>query len=218
MTKITCITRFAPSPTGLLHLGNARTALLNALAAHQSGGRFLLRIEDTDEARGSRELEHRLLDDLAWLGVHWDEGPDVGGANGPYRQSERNASYQTALAQLERQGLVYPCFCTQAELALARRTQLAAGQAPRYPGTCRELSAAEQSERQSRGVPAALRFRVPSGRTVTFIDRVHGEQRFASDDIGDFVIRRADGSMAFFFANAVDDAQMGVNLVLRGAD
>jgi glutamyl-tRNA synthetase len=218
MSGAPIVTRFAPSPTGLLHLGNARTALLNALAARHAGGRFLLRIEDTDRTRGDRGLEARVLADLEWLGLSWDEGPDRGGSHGPYRQSEREAVYRGALGKLEHAGLIYPCFCTQAELAVARRAQLAAGEPPRYPGTCRDLSEADRAARRARGLESVTRFRVPAGQIVEFEDRVHGVQRFATDAIGDFVIRRADGSAAFFFANAVDDAEMGVTLVMRGDD
>jgi glutamyl-tRNA synthetase len=212
------ITRFAPSPTGELHLGNARTALFNELLARRTAGRFLLRIEDTDSER-SQDLHTRAqLADLRWLGIEWDAGPDREDGRGPYRQSERGALYARELAALERAGAVYPCFCTPLELSLARRTQLAAGRPPRYAGTCRELSAAERARRLAAGVPATLRFRVPGGERIEFTDLVHGPQSFASDDIGDFVVRRADGSAAFFFSNAVDDAHMGVTLVLRGED
>ncbi|HEX7117087.1 MAG TPA: glutamate--tRNA ligase [Steroidobacter sp.] len=218
MTETALVTRFAPSPTGLLHLGNARTALLNYLAARKSGGRFILRIEDTDEARSNEEHERQLLEDLRWLGLAWDEGPDVGGPSGTYRQKERRGLYEEWLAKLDAAGLTYPCFCTPAELNIARKRQLAAGQPPRYEGTCRDLTQAEREDRFGRGAPAALRFRVPPGKVVTFQDRVHGEQKFNTDDIGDFIIRRTDGSTAFFFSNAVDDALMGVTLVLRGDD
>lgn len=212
------VTRFAPSPTGQLHLGNARTAFLSFLAARSSGGRFILRIEDTDEARHDERFVAALLEDLAWLGIEWDEGPDKGGPSGPYRQSARAEIYREWFKRLDAAGLTYPCYCTPVELSVARRKQLAAGQPPRYAGTCRELTAAARAEREAKGLPASLRFRVPAGRAVTFTDVVHGGQRFATDDIGDFVIRRADGSAAFFFSNALDDALMGVNLVLRGDD
>ncbi|MFO7304839.1 MAG: glutamate--tRNA ligase [Gammaproteobacteria bacterium] len=212
------VTRFAPSPTGYLHLGNARTALLNYLAARKSSGRFVLRIEDTDETRSSDTYLQALLDDLRWLGLEWDEGPDVGGPHGSYRQQERSAIYQEWLTKLDALGLTYPCFCTPAELSISRKQQLAAGKPPRYAGTCRMLSDAQRAERLERGQPAALRFRVPPGKVVVFDDLVHGEQRFNTDDIGDFIIRRTDGSMAFFFSNALDDALMGINLVLRGDD
>jgi len=214
----THVTRFAPSPTGYLHLGNARTALFNHLAARAGGGRLVLRIEDTDAERSDEALLERLLEDLRWLGLQWDEGPDVGGPHAPYRQSERGGQYAAAIDVLEAQGLAYPCFCTPEELQLSRRAQLAAGRPPRYAGTCARLPAAEVERRLAAGRPAATRFRVPPGRTVEFLDLIHGAQRFASDDIGDFVIRRADGSAAFFLSNAVDDAGMGITLVLRGDD
>ena len=212
------ITRFAPSPTGELHLGNARTALFNQLLARRAGGRFLLRVEDTDSERSHEAHTRALLADLAWLGIEWDAGPDREDARGPYRQSQRGALYAQELAALERAGAVYPCFCTPLELSLARRSQLAAGRPPRYAGTCRDLPPAERSRRIAAGVPATLRFRVPGGERIEFIDLVHGPQSFASDDIGDFVVRRADGTAAFFFSNAVDDARMGITLVLRGED
>ncbi len=212
------VTRFAPSPTGALHLGNARTALFNDLAARASGGRMVLRIEDTDAERSDETLLRRLLEDLRWLGLEWAEGPDVGGPRGPYRQSERGAHYAAAIATLEAQGRVYPCFCSPEELKLSRKAQLAAGRPPRYAGTCAALSQEEISRRVASGARPALRFRVPAGRMIEFEDLIHGPQRFASDDIGDFVIRRADGSVAFFLGNAVDDAAMGITLVLRGDD
>jgi glutamyl-tRNA synthetase len=212
------VTRFAPSPTGELHLGNARTALFNQLLARHTGGRFLLRIEDTDLERSRESHTMALLADLRWLGIEWDAGPDREDERGPYRQSQRGALYAQYFDELERRGAVYPCFCTPLELSLARRAQLAAGQPPRYAGTCRDLAAAERAERQGRGLPATLRFRVPAGERVAFLDLVHGEQSFLTDDIGDFVVRRADGSAAFFFSNAVDDARMGVTQVLRGED
>jgi glutamyl-tRNA synthetase len=218
MSEAALVTRFAPSPTGLLHLGNARTALLNFLAARNSGGRFILRVEDTDEARSREDFMHELLSDLSWLGIDWDEGPDIGGPHKEYRQLKRRAIYEEWLARLDAAGLTYPCFCTPAELGIARKRQLGAGQPPRYPGTCRVLTEEQRAERLVRGVPAAVRFRVPAGQTVTFDDVVHGEQRFSTDDIGDFILRRTDGGTAFFFSNAVDDALMGVTLVLRGDD
>lgn len=218
MSSTALITRFAPSPTGLLHLGNARTALLNYLAARKSGGRFILRVEDTDETRSSDDFMRELFADLRWLGIDWDEGPDVGGPHKIYRQQQRRAIYEEWLAKLDAAGLTYPCFCTPTELSIARKAQLAAGRPPRYAGTCRNLTQAQREERLVRGQPAALRFRVPEGEVVTFNDLVHGEQRFATDDIGDFIIRRTDGSTAFFFSNAIDDALMSVTLVLRGDD
>ena len=218
MTMTNVKTRFAPSPTGYLHLGNVRTALFNALLARRWGGHFLLRIEDTDRERSRPEYVAALLEDLRWLGLDWQEGPEVGGPHSPYAQSERTviyAEYYQRLAALEQ---AYPCFCTPTELALSRKAQLAAGRPPRYAGTCARLSEGERQTRRERGSRPTLRFRVPVGRMVEFVDRVRGLQRFASDDIGDFVIRRADDSPQFFFANAVDDALMGVTHVLRGED
>ena len=212
------VTRFAPSPTGELHLGNARTALFNLLLARHAAGRLLLRIEDTDSERSHEAHMHGLMTDLRWLGIEWDAGPDREDERGPYRQSQRAALYAQDLAALERAGAVYPCFCTALELELSRRAQLAAGRPPRYAGTCRELPVPERARRLAAGAPATLRFRVPSGVRIDFDDLVHGPQSFLSDDISDFVVRRADGTAAFFFSNAVDDARMGVTLVLRGED
>lgn len=211
-------TRFAPSPTGSLHLGNARTALFSFLAARAGGGRFILRIEDTDAERSAEHLLEGQLADLRWLGLQWDEGPDVGGPHAPYRQSERAGHYAAAIETLDRQGRVYPCFCSPEELQLSRRAQLSAGRPPRYAGTCANLTAEDRARRIAAGQQPALRFRVPAGQQIEFDDRIHGPQRFATDDLGDFVIRRADGSAAFFLSNAVDDAAMGVSLVLRGDD
>ncbi len=212
------VTRFAPSPTGELHLGNARTALFNYLLARHGGGRFLLRIEDTDAERSLESHTAGMLEDLRWLGTDWDAGPDREDEHGPYRQSERGPLYARHFETLEASAAAYPCFCTPLELEASRRAQLACGQPPRYAGTCRGLSEAGRERRRSEGRPATLRFRVPPGRRVDFIDLVHGAQSFLSDDIGDFVIRRADGSAAFFFGNAIDDAAMGVTHVLRGED
>jgi glutamyl-tRNA synthetase len=211
------ITRFAPSPTGELHLGNVRTALFSLLFARRAAGRFILRIEDTDAERSRAVHTAALLQDLSWLGIEWDEGPDRGGPAAPYLQSERTEHYARRFIELERQGVVYPCFCSALELEVSRRAQLAAGHPPRYAGTCRALSATERARRAAQESPT-LRFQVPSGRILEFEDLVHGPQRFLSDDIGDFIIRRADGSAAFFFSNAVDDAEMGVTHVLRGED
>ena len=201
------VTRFAPSPTGELHLGNARTALFNLLLARHSGGRFVLRIEDTDKERSLETHTGALLADLRWLGIEWDAGPDREDARGPYRQSERAAVYQQYFGLLEQRGAVYPCYCTPLELELSRRSQLAAGRPPRYAGTCSALTAAERTQRQGQGMAATWRFRVPRGERIEFADFVHGPQSFLTDDIGDFVIRRADGSAAFFFSNAVDRSE-----------
>jgi glutamyl-tRNA synthetase len=211
-------TRFAPSPTGSLHLGNARTAFFCYLWARQSGGRFILRIEDTDAERSQRRFRDELMAELRWLGMEWDEGPDIGGPSAPYSQSERGELYRELYAQLETRDQAYPCYCTAEDLELSRKLQRMSGQPPRYAGTCRNLSAAQRAERAARGLRPTLRFAVPSERIIEFTDAVHGPQRFASNDIGDFIIRRDDGTPAFFFCNAVDDSAMGVTQVLRGDD
>ncbi len=207
-------TRFAPSPTGLMHLGNARTALFSALF----GERFLLRIEDTDQERSRSEFVSELLDDLRWMGLAWDEGPGSSKANADYFQSQRGAIYARHYDQLERTGLAYPCFCTPTELEIARKVQLGAGQPPRYSGKCGRLNPEDIERRLQKGLQATLRFRVPRNASVEFDDHVRGPQRFNTDDIGDFIIRRADGSPAFFFCNAIDDSLMGVTHVVRGED
>lgn len=212
------VTRFAPSPTGSLHLGNARTALFNFLLARRLGGRFLLRIEDTDLERSAERYLNELIDDLHWLGIEWNAGPDNGGPKAPYRQSERGAIYSQYFGKLAAEGVAYPCFCSPLELDLARRAQLAAGKPPRYPGTCRALSDEQRRAKLAQGMTPTLRFRVPEGESVDFNDFVRGPQHFLTDDIGDFIVRRADGNAAFFFCNAVDDALMEMTHVLRGED
>lgn len=218
MTTNTVKTRFAPSPSGFLHLGNARTALFSALLARPDPGVFLLRIEDTDQERSKAEYIQAVEEDLRWLGLDWQEGPSVGGEHGPYLQSERDTIYRNYFDVLEQEGQAYLCFCSDRELDLTRKTQIAAGQPPRYPGTCARLSPDEVVARLQRGLQPTLRFRVPPRQVVEFDDLVRGPQKFNSADIGDFIIRRADGSPAFFFSNAIDDALMGVTHVLRGED
>ena len=218
MSKVTIKARFAPSPTGRLHLGNLRTALFNALYARGHDGVFLLRIEDTDAERSKLEYVTDLQEDLTWLGLDWQEGPDKDGGHAPYFQSQREPTYQKYYELLEQLGLAYYCFCTETELNLARKRQLAAGHPPRYLGTCAHLSREEAAKRINAGATPALRFRVPRAQRVQFDDLVRGPQDFATDDIGDFIIRRANGSAAFFFCNAIDDALMEVSHVLRGED
>jgi glutamyl-tRNA synthetase len=212
------VTRFAPSPTGSLHLGNARTAFFSHLWARKCGGRFILRIEDTDLERSESRHRLALMAELRWWGLDWDEGPDIGGPSAPYSQAERGALYRELFARLEAQGQAYACFCTPEELELSRKLQRMAGKPPRYAGTCRELTAAQRAERVARGLKPTLRFAVPAGVVIEFTDAVHGPQRFLSSDIGDFIIRREDGTSAFFFCNAVDDSVMGVTHALRGDD
>ena len=212
------VTRFAPSPTGSLHLGNARTAFFSHLWARKSGGRFILRIEDTDVERSQMRFRDELIADMRWLGLDWDEGPEIGGPSAPYSQAERGEFYRTLFERLASHGQAYPCYCTAEELELSRKLQRMSGKPPRYAGTCRHLTAAQRAERQARGLKAALRFAVPGDLAIEFTDAVHGPQRFLSNDIGDFIIRRDDGTSAFFFCNAVDDSVMGVTHVLRGDD
>jgi glutamyl-tRNA synthetase len=200
-------TRFAPSPTGLIHIGNARTALFNALYAHKSV--FLLRIEDTDLERSKDTYIQQLKQDLKSLGLLWQQQE---------KQSDRFDIYAKYYQQLQQQNLAYPCFCTPEELALSRKLQRASGKAPRYAGTCTHLSEAETAAKLQKGLKPTLRFRVPRGQRVEFNDLVRGKQQFASYDLGDFIIRRADGTPAFFFCNAVDDALMEVSHVFRGED
>ena len=211
-------TRFCPSPTGHIHLGNARTALFSALVALHEQGTFLLRIEDTDPIRSKYELAKDCQQDLHWLGLKWNEGPEVGGDNGPYWQSERQAIYDNYYNLLQEKGLAYPCFCSEQQLAMVRKAQRSTGKPPRYPGTCRSLSKDEIDAKVAAGLKPTLRFRMPDNGTIEFNDKVKGLQRFQSNDIGDFVIRRTDGTATFMYCNAIDDALMGVTLVLRGED
>jgi glutamyl-tRNA synthetase len=215
---VTVVTRFAPSPSGLLHPGNARTALFSWLLARRAGGRFLVRVEDTDRERSSEDFVASQLEDLAWLGMSWDAGPDRDDGRGPYRQSARGGIYARLLGQLEQSGQAYPCYCTAAELEAARRAQVARGEPPRYAGTCRGLDASQRLVREREGRPAALRFAVPAAQIVRFDDLVRGPQEVAAASLGDYIVRRADGGPVFFFCNAVDDALMGVTHVLRGDD
>ena len=218
MTEDFIKARFAPSPTGLLHIGNVRTALFNALLAQGHEGVFLLRIEDTDRERSRDEYTEALMTDLRWLGMAWQEGPDVAGSHGPYCQSQRGGIYRDYFEALEARDLAYPCFCSPRELELSRKAQLSAGRPPRYAGTCARLNEQERATRLARGIAPTLRFRVSDGRMVEFNDYVRGPQKFKTDDIGDFIVRRADGTPSFFFTNAIDDALMGVTHVLRGED
>jgi len=217
-SKLKVKTRFCPSPTGLLHLGNVRTALFNALLAVGQQGTFLLRIEDTDKTRSDVEYTEALQVDMLWLGLDWNEGPGREGDAGPYWQSQRQAIYDKYYHELEAKNLAYPCFCTEQQLTLARKLQRAAGKPPRYPGTCRGLTKEQVQEKIASGIPATLRFHIPQDEQTTFHDLVRGEQRFNNNDIGDFIIRRGDGTSPFMYCNAIDDALMGVTHALRGED
>ena len=209
--------RFAPSPTGALHVGAARTALYNWLFARSHGGAFVLRIEDTDAARSERRYEEAILQDLRWLGLDWDEGPDVGGPFAPYRQSERLDAYRVAAAALLEAGAAYHCFCSNARLARLRARQRAAGVPPRYDGRCRGLEAGEIERRLAAGETAAVRLRAP-GRAVVVDDLIRGPVEFAADAFGDFIIVRSDGVAAYNFAAVVDDRDMAITHVIRGDD
>lgn len=210
--------RFAPTPSGLMHLGNARTALLAWLQIRSRGGSFLLRMEDIDGPRSRAEYAEAALRDLRWLGLDWDEGPDIGGDRGPYTQSERLSCYEEALRRLESRDLLYPCYCSRAELAaVASAPHGLSSEGPAYPGTCRRLSAEERAER-ARVKQPSLRFAVPEDEIVTFQDGCAGLQTTAPGAGGDFVVRRADGIFSYQLAVTVDDALMGVTDVLRGSD
>jgi nondiscriminating glutamyl-tRNA synthetase len=211
-------TRFCPSPTGNMHLGNLRTALFNALLAKAEQGIFLLRIEDTDKERSQEQYTQQIMEDLRWLDLHWQEGPEIGGAAEPYYQSKRQVVYDRYYKTLEAEGHAYLCFCSEQQLAIARKVQLASGQPPRYPGTCRNLTAEQVAEKLAQGLQPTLRFRVPDNQFVEFEDLVKGKQRFNTNDLGDFIIRRTDGTAPFMYCNAIDDATMGVTHVIRGED
>lgn len=211
-------TRFSPSPTGKIHLGNARAALFSALFAKKRNGVFILRIEDTDATRSQANFVDLMQEDLLWLGVKWQEGPDVGGEYGPYQQSQRQAIYEKYYQILAERQLIYPCFCTDKELALSRKLYLSRGHAPRYSGHCRTLDQGTIDAKLAAGLKPAWRFKVPEQQIVEFEDCVKGLQQFNTEDIGDFIVRRADGTAPFLFCNAIDDAMMKVSHVLRGED
>lgn len=204
-------TRFAPSPTGYLHIGNLRTALFNWLFARRSGGSFILRVEDTDVTRSSKEFERCVMEDLRWLGMAWDEGPDIGGDKGPYRQSERLGIYKDHCERLIKEGRAYRCYCSKERLEDLKISQSRAGVPPRYDGRCKNLK-----EPPAGAVPA-VRFKVPE-KTVTFIDGVHGRLSFDSRVFGDFVIVGSDGIASYNFAVVLDDALMEITHILRGDD
>lgn len=212
--------RYAPSPSGDLHLGNLRTALLAWLFARSMGGQFVLRIEDLDRPRVREGATQRMLADLHWLDLHWDEGPDCGGPYAPYTQSERLDIYQHYLQRLQTAGLVYPCYCSRAEIAQAASApQQGAEDGPRYPGTCRHLTETQRRQYAARGRRPALRFRVDDERRVVFNDLLNGPtHQHVQQAVGDFIVRRTDGIVAYQFAVVVDDALMHINQVVRGVD
>ena len=209
--------RFAPSPTGWLHVGGARTAYFNWLYARQHEGVFVLRIEDTDAARSSDASERGVLEDLEWLGLTADEGPGVGGAFGPYRQSERLPVYREHAEAMISAGQAYPCFCDDESLESRRRSALAAGKPPHYDGRCRKLAPTEAAARRAAGENCTIRFTVPSG-DWTLRDHVRGEVTFPAGVVGDFVILRSSGLPTYNFACVVDDHLMQITHVLRAEE
>ncbi len=212
--------RYAPSPTGTLHMGNLRTALLAWLFTRARNGQFVLRIEDLDQPRVRPGATQQMLDDLRWLGLDWDEGPDCGGPYAPYTQSERTNIYQHYLQQLRKADLVYPCYCSRAELSQAASAPHQGSEdGPRYPGTCRHLTKAQRRRYEANGRRPSLRFRVDDERVVSFTDLLAGPiTQHVQQAVGDFIICRSDDIFAYQFAVVVDDALMHINQIVRGVD
>ena len=209
--------RFAPSPTGFLHVGNARTALFNWLFVRQKGGTFILRVEDTDVERSEAKYEAQLLEDLKWLGLDWDEGPDVGGDYGPYRQSDRMELYQRYADKLVSEGKAYLCFCTNEELEEERQRALAENRQPIYSGKCRQIDPAEARRRKASGDPAAVRLKIPD-HPIRFHDIVRGQVEFPNEVISDLIIVRSSGMPVYNYVVVIDDAEMKITHVIRGDD
>lgn len=210
--------RFAPSPTGFIHVGNARTALFNWLFSRKENGAFILRIEDTDVERSTMESEISLIEDLKWLGIDWDEGPDGGGVHGPYRQSERLEKYRYFADILLEKGFAYYCFCSTQELEKEREEALAEKRMPKYSGKCRGLELRESIKRVRNGEKGALRLKVPYGEEIIFNDIVRGEIRFQTDFIEDFVLIRSNDLPSYNYACVIDDKLMEITHVIRGED
>lgn len=210
--------RFAPSPTGYLHIGGARTALFNWLFAHKMGGKLILRIEDTDTERLKEDSVSQILTSLKWLGINWDEGPEVGGDCGPYYQSERLDIYKKYADKLLEEGKAYYCFCSAADLEAQREKQRAAKQPFRYARTCRDLSAEEVQARIAAGEPYSVRVKIPVEGTITVHDLIHGDVTFNMDQFDDFVIVKSNGMPTYNFAVVVDDYLMGMTHVLRAEE
>ena len=210
--------RIAPSPTGDPHVGTAYIGLINYLYARQNGGQFVLRIEDTDRARFVSTSEQMIFDSLRWLGLNWDEGPDVGGPYGPYRQSERTEIYRTHSDQLLASGHAYRCFCTAEKLEADRRQQIAAKLPPRYPGTCRSLSQAQIEQNLADGTPFVVRMKVPAEGSTTFTDELRGAITFEHRNVDDQVLLKSDGYPTYHLANVVDDHLMRITDVIRAEE
>lgn len=209
--------RIAPSPTGALHIGTARTALFNWLFAKQTKGVFILRIEDTDLERSDPAFETDIVENLRWLGIVWDEGPDIGGTFGLYRQSERRERYAEYLHRLLEQGSAYHCFCSEAELEDEREAMMMRGEAPRYSGKCRALAPAEVDARLAKGIPSIIRLKMPA-RKVVIQDLIRGAVSFDTSLIGDIAIAKNPETPLYNFAVVADDAEMKISHVLRGED
>jgi glutamyl-tRNA synthetase len=218
MVKEAVRVRFAPAPTGNLHVGGARTALFNYLFARRHKGAFVLRVEDTDAARSSEAYYRSIVEALRWLGLEWDEGPEAGGKFGPYRQSERRAVYDEHLTKLRESGAAYECFCPAEELEERRGAMREAGLAPRYDGRCANLSPDERARLAAQGLEPCLRFRLPAVADLAFDDLIRGRVDIRVEDLDDFVIARPDGSPTYNFVCAVDDATMAISHVIRGED
>lgn len=218
MTNDKVRVRYAPSPTGHLHIGNARTALFNYLFARNTGGKFIIRIEDTDQKRNVEGGELSQLKYLKWLGIDWDESIDVGGDYGPYRQMERLDIYKKYADELLERGLAYKCYMTEEELEKEREEQRAKGQVPKYSGAHRNLTEEQIAEFEKEGRKPSIRIRVPENVTYTFFDIVKGKISFHSSDFGDWVIMKKDGTPTYNFAVAIDDHLMKITHVLRGED
>ena len=210
--------RFAPSPTGHLHIGGARTALFNYLEAKNKGGTFLLRIEDTDAARSTKESEDVIIEDLRWLGIDWNEGIEVGGDHGPYRCTERPEIYKKYLNQLLEEGKAYKCYCTAEETEAEREAQRTKGEMPRYAGKCRDLTKEQIQAYEAEGRIPTVRFRVPEDEDIVINDKVRGEVIFESNGVGDFIIAKADGTPVYNFAVSIDDHLMEITTVIRGEE
>ncbi|HEX3016012.1 MAG TPA: glutamate--tRNA ligase [Desulfobacteria bacterium] len=210
--------RFAPSPTGPLHIGGARSALFNYLLAKRFGGEFIVRSEDTDLERSSRESERNILDALRWLGITWDEGIEVGGEYGPYRQTERLDLYREYTQRLIDMGVAYKCYCSEEEIEAERQALIAKGETPRYLGKCRCLTPEQVKVYEAEGRKPVIRFRVPEDQTLTISDLVRGDVSFESNGIGDFVIVKSDGIPTYNFAVVVDDTTMKITHVIRGEE
>ncbi len=210
--------RVAPSPTGLLHVGTARAALFNWLYARRTGGVFIVRVDDTDRLRSTPEFERRILAELRWLGIDWDEGVEVGGPHGDYRQSGRFERYRKVACQLVEKGAAYRCYCTPRQLAERRKEAQRAGRPPGYDGRCRSMPADEDQRRLAAGESHVVRFAMPRPGCTVFTDLVRGEVRFDHRVIDDFVILRSDGSPTYHLASTVDDVDYRITHVARGED